>query len=280
MSPVLVLGADGMLGTAWMRLLQARGLSARPAQYPSFDLRDPRSIAAAVTEDLRAVVNCAAYTDVDGAEADEAAASALNGLAVAELVARCDEVGVPLIHYSTDYVFDGHAKAPYAVDRARDPVNAYGRSKLAGEDALIASPGAHLLIRTSWLYAPWGKNFVKTIAKLATERDELRVVDDQRGRPTSAEHLAQLSLALLERGCRGTFHGTDGGECTWFEFATEIARRVSPTCRVVPCSSAEYPRPAERPPYSVLDLTTTEAELGPMPDWRVNLAGVLDGLSA
>ncbi|MCA9607467.1 MAG: dTDP-4-dehydrorhamnose reductase [Myxococcales bacterium] len=278
MSAILVCGAGGMLGRAWLELLEARGIEARAADLPGFDLGDAASIAAAVVPGLRAVVNCAAYTDVDGAETHEALATEINGAGVARLVARCDEVGVPLIHYSTDYVFDGEATAPYAVDRACAPLNAYGRSKRAGEEAVLASieaGGPHLVVRTSWLYAPWGKNFVLTIAKLAAERPELRVVDDQRGRPTSAQHLAQLSLGLLERGQRGVFHGTDGGECTWFDFASAIAATVAPACRVVPCTSDEYPRPARRPTYSVLDLSRTEAVLGPMPDWRENLAAVL-----
>lgn len=278
MSAVLVIGAGGMLGRAWMQLLAARGLEARAADLPTLDLADDASVAAHVVPGLRAVINCAAYTDVDGAEADEATATAINGDAVARLVARCDAVGAPLVHYSTDYVFDGHASAPYATDRPCDPLNAYGRGKRVGEVALLASSGPHLLIRTSWLYAPWGKNFVVTIAQLARSRPELKVVDDQRGRPTSAEHLAWLSLELLERGQRGTFHGTDGGECTWFDFASAIAAAVAPECVVKPCSSAEFPRSAARPAYSVLDLSRTEAVLGPMPDWRDNLAAVLERL--
>jgi len=274
-SAILVCGAGGMLGRAWIERLAARGVEGRGADLPDFDLTDEAAVAAHVTGDLRAVVNCAAYTDVDGAEADEATATELNGAAVARLVARCDAVGVPLVHYSTDYVFDGHADAPYPVDRACDPINAYGRSKRVGEEAVLASSGRHLLIRTSWLYAPWGKNFVLTIAKLARERDALQVVNDQRGRPTSSQHLAALSLELLEREQTGIFHGTDGGECTWFDFATEIARTVAPSCQVAPCSSEQFPRPAPRPAYSVLDLSRTEAVLGPMPDWRDNLAAVL-----
>lgn len=272
---ILVCGAGGMLGRAWLELLAARGIEGRPGDLPDLDLASARSIADHVGPGLRAVINCAAYTDVDGAETNEALATEINGHGVARLVARCDAVGVPLVHYSTDYVFDGRASAPYRTDQACDPLNAYGRSKRVGEEAVLASRGPHLVIRTSWLYAPWGKNFVLTIAKLAGERPELRVVNDQRGRPTSAEHLAHLSLALLERGVQGVFHGTDGGECTWFDFATAIAAAVAPSCRVVPCTSAEFPRPAPRPAYSVLDLSRTEALLGPMPDWRENLASVL-----
>lgn len=276
MAAFVVLGADGMLGRAWMELLEARGLEARGALYPGFDLKDPSSVESTVSGELRAVINCAAYTDVDGAEEHEAEATELNGHAVGRLVARCDAIGVPLVHYSTDYVFDGETRdAPYPTDHPTAPLNAYGRSKLVGEAHVRGSDGPHLLIRTSWLYAPWGENFVRTIARLARERDELRVVNDQRGRPTSAEHLAWLSLGLLEQEKRGVFHGTDGGECTWFDFATAIAEEVRPACRVLPCGSEEFPRPAKRPAYSVLDLSETEAALGPMRSWRENLTDVL-----
>jgi dTDP-4-dehydrorhamnose reductase len=275
---LLVLGADGMLGRAWVRLCEDRGLAPRGATYPAFDLTDPASVERVVTGPLRAVINCAAYTDVDGAERDEATATRVNGDGVGALVARCDALGVPLVHYSTDYVFDGRADSPYSVDHPIAPVNAYGRSKRAGEEHVLASPGPHLLIRTSWLYAPWGKNFVGTIARLAKERGSLRVVDDQRGRPTSAEPLAALSLALLDAGARGVFHGTDGGECTWFELATAVAEAVAPGCVVEPCTSEEFPRPAPRPAYSVLDLSATEALVGAPAHWRARLADVLPRL--
>ncbi len=272
---IVVAGADGMLGRAWMALLEERGLRARGLVWPDFDLSDRACVARAIGGDVRAVVNCAAYTDVDGAETNEALATAINGTGVGWLVERCDALGVPLVHYSTDYVFDGEGRAPYPVDHPVAPLNAYGRSKRAGEEHVLASRGPHLLVRTSWLYAPWGKNFVLTIAKLAAERAELSVVNDQRGRPTSAEHLARASLALLEREARGTFHVTDGGECTWFELAREIAAHVAPSCVVKPCTTAEFPRPAKRPSYSVLDLSEAEARLGPMPDWRGEVSSVL-----
>lgn len=271
----VVIGADGMLGRAWLELLSARGLSVRPLLWPHFDLTDAATITREISGDVRAVINCAAYTDVDGAETNEAMATAINGEGVGALVTHCDAFSIPLVHYSTDYVFDGRGTMPYVVDHPTAPLNAYGRSKRVGEEHVQRSPGRHLLIRTSWLYAPWGKNFVLTIARLAKEKPELRVVDDQRGRPTSAEHLARASLALLESEAHGTFHVTDGGECSWYEFAREVARIVAPRCEVKPCTSAEFPRPAARPAYSVLDLSETEARLGPMPDWRENLADVL-----
>jgi dTDP-4-dehydrorhamnose reductase len=277
-SHLLILGASGMLGRAWVSLATERGIPFAAASRPSFDLARPESIDATLRAGFTAVIHCAAYTDVDGAEADEATATEINGHGVGRLVERCDALKVPLVHYSTDYVFDGNATSPYAVDHPTDPINAYGRSKLVGEERVRASSGPHLLIRTSWVYAPWGKNFVRTIAKLALERESLRVVNDQRGRPSSAEQLARSSLALLEAGQQGTFHATDGGECTWFDFATAIAAAVNPSCRVEPCTSAEFPRPAKRPAYSVLDVSRTEAVIGPLTPWREALADVLGRL--
>lgn len=268
---IVVAGADGMLGRAFVELLEADRRPFEAAVHPAFDLTDRKSLARAVPEGVRLVVNCAAYTDVDGAEADEDTATMVNGRGVGALAERCRDVGATLLHFSTDYVFDGQASSPYRVDDPISPVNAYGRSKAEGERRLREAGGDHLLVRTSWLYAAWGKNFVLTMARLAKERPELRVVDDQRGRPTHAVHLARTSLRLFDAGERGTFHVCDGGECTWFELAREVAARVAPDCHVEPCTSAEFPRPAPRPAYSVLDLSQTEAALGPMPLWRDQL---------
>lgn len=278
MSSHLLISPDGMLGRAWAELLARRGVTYDEVRYPAFDMTDPKQVEAAIRPEHRTVVNCAAWTDVDGAEADEPAAEAVNGTGVENLARRCRELGATLVHYSTDYVFDGHGGEPYRCDAPLHPINAYGRSKAAGELAIRRLGADHLIIRTSWLYAPWSKNFVRTIAKLAAERDQLRVVDDQRGRPTSAEHLAKTSLALLEKGARGCFHVCDGGECTWYELARAIAERVRPECHVEPCTTDEFPRPAPRPSYSVLDLSAVEALLGPMPHWTENLADVLQRL--
>lgn len=275
----LLISPTGMLGRAWQQLLDARGIPYRTAARPNLDLTDPASIRKHITAELGVVINCSAYTDVDGAEEHEDAATAVNGTGVDELAQICKDADALLVHYSTDYVFNGKATAPYPVDQPLDPINAYGRSKAAGETAIREVNGPHLILRTSWLYAPWGKNFVLTIAKLAAERDTLKVVNDQCGRPTSCEHLAAATLGLIENDARGTLHLTDGGECTWFDFATAIAARVNPACTVEPCSSDVYPRPAKRPTYSVLDLGPTEAILGKMPDWQANLAGLLDDVA-
>jgi len=275
---LLLLGAGGMLGRAWTQLLQQRNIPFRPLTHAQCDINDAAAVAQAITPAVSLVINCAAWTDVDGAEADEAAATRLNGQAVGLLARQCAKVNATLVHYSTDYIFNGQATQPYPVDYPTDPVNAYGRGKLVGEKQLQQAGCPYLLVRTSWLYAPWGKNFVRTIAQLAREKATLRVVNDQRGRPTSCAHLAAGTWQLCRQGQRGIWHICDGGICTWHEFASEIAAKVNPHCDVQPCDSREFPRPAKRPAYSVLDLTTTEQRLGPMPHWRDNLKTVLQQL--
>lgn len=269
----LLIAPDGMLGRAFHRFLAGEPLET--ARRPELDLTQPETIARHVRPGIEWVINCAAWTDVDGAEAEEVRATAVNGEGVGALARRCREIGATLVHFGTDYVFDGQARTPYPIDAPLAPRNAYGRSKAIGEIRLRESGARHLLVRTSWLYAPWGRNFVRTIAALADQKPRLQVVDDQRGRPTSAEHLARTTLALLRRGAVGTWHVTDGGECTWFELAQEIVRLRGARCIVEPCTTAQYPRPAPRPAYSVLDLSLTEAALGPMPHWRVQLADVV-----
>lgn len=276
--PVLVVGAGGMLGRAVVELLRAAGHVSRAIDHPQIDLADVGSVERAVADADRVIINCAAYTDVDGAESNVALARAVNAEGVAVLARRARDTGATLVHYSTDYVFSGDAASPYRTDEPLRPLNAYGVSKAEGERALAESGCSFLLLRTSWLYAPWGKNFVRTIARLAAEKPVLRVVDDQRGRPTSAENLARVTLAMLAAGARGTHHATDGGECTWHEFASSIVGGLGLPARIEPCTSAEYPRPAKRPAYSVLDLTSTEALVGPMTPWREALDLVLPRL--
>lgn len=274
----VLLGADGMLGRAVdARLRTSTSGTHHALTYPQLDLT--RSETLSPLRELRPslVINCAAYTDVDRAESEPNVAMAVNAEGVGELARICRDIGAVLVHISSDYVFDGGGTHPYPTDAPLAPLGAYARSKAEGERRVRESGCAHLVVRTSWLYAPWGKNFVRTIVRNARIRSELKVVNDQRGRPTSAEHLASTMLALLERGARGTFHVTDGGECTWYEFAVEIVRLagLADRCVVRPCTSAEWPSPVARPAYSVLDLTKTEALVGPMPPWRDNLAKVI-----
>ncbi len=277
---VLLLGADGMLGQAWHRLLQGEGLVHDTRLFPDFDLTKREHVEGLPLGEFDVVVNCTGWTNVDGAETDEAAATVLNGDCVGWLADQCAARSCTLVHYSTDYVFEGDATSPYPVDHPRSPLNAYGRSKAVGEERIEASGAAFLLLRTSWLYAPWAGNFVRTMARLGKERDSLKVVDDQRGRPTSAEHLAATSLALLGKNARGILHVTDGGECTWCDLARAVIEAVNPSCTVSPCTTDEFPRPARRPAYSVLDLGPTEALVGPMPHWTEQVAAVVARLES
>ena len=275
---LLIVGANGMLARALKQACLVQKRAFHGLDLPEFDLTVPEQVEHAVRSDYAAVINCSAFTNVDAAESDEASAARVNAAGVGLLARACAHKGVPLVHYSTDYVFSGDASTPYRVDELQTPLGAYGRTKAAGERAIWVAGGPHLLLRTSWLYAPWANNFVRTIFKASAQQPSLRVVNDQRGRPTSAEHLARATLRLLDRKVRGTLHVTDGGECSWFEFAREIVLLSKHACTVDPCSSEEYRRPARRPAYSVLDLSVAEGLLGPMPDWHENLRDVMQRL--
>lgn len=277
---ILLVGAGGMLGRAFVERASRRGIGVVALERPDVDLSRPETLAAIPWAAGDVVVNCAAFTDVDGAETSEAEAHVVNAESPGRLAASCREHGKRIVHFSTDYVFDGRGTTPYAVDHPRAPISAYGRTKAAGEAAIEESGADWLVVRTSWLYAPWGKNFVRTMAALGKSKDSLRVVDDQRGRPTSAEDLADTTLDLLAAGASGMLHACDGGECTWFELARAVIGEVAPSCRVDPCTTEEFPRPAPRPAYSVLDLSSTEAILGrPARPWPEAVADVLSRLS-
>ena len=267
-----------MLHRAWATMLEHWDVRHRSLGRKDLDLNNPDAIAGAVPEGTRLVINCAAWTDVDGAEKDEAAATMVNGTSVGRLAQVCQTRGAMLVHYSTDYVFNGQGTRPYPVDAPIAPINAYGRSKAVGERLLRESGCKHLLVRTSWVYAPWGKNFVRTIVGFLKQNRPLRIVDDQLGRPSSAEQLALNSVRLIDAGESGTLHLADSGQCTWHAFACEIARIVNPAAQVAACSSSELARPAPRPAYSVLDLDPAERIIGmPLP-WQQALSDVLSRL--
>lgn len=280
LSGALIVGAGGMLGRAFAQAFAADGTEFRSIDVPEIDLRDAASVARAITSDVKVVLNCAAFTDVDGAETREDEANAINGTGVGLLAERCKQVGALLVHYSTDYVFDGSAITPYAVDHARAPVNAYGRSKALGEQRIEQSGARYLLLRTSWLYAPWAKNFVLTMRSLMASRPEVRVVHDQVGRPTSAQYLVERTLQLIACNATGTFHVTNGGQCSWHELASGIAAHERSACKVTPCTADEFARPAKRPAYSVFDLSKTDALIGPSLDWKESLHAVLREVAA
>jgi dTDP-4-dehydrorhamnose reductase len=273
--PPILLGSGGMLHRAWASLLNQWQIPGRHLTRKELDLSDPASIDGAIGSDCGVVINCAAYTDVDGAEKDEAKATAVNGTGVGHLARCCRERGALLVHYSTDYVFDGKGTRPYRPDDERRPLGAYGRSKAVGEVLIQESGCEHLILRTSWLYAPWGKNFVRTIARFLKQGNPLKIVGDQTGRPTSSEHLAAATLGLIEKDARGIFHVTDGGQCTWYDFACEIARLTNNNTAIHPITTQELGRPAPRPAYSVMDLAKTEEMIGRRPDWKVTLGDVV-----
>jgi dTDP-4-dehydrorhamnose reductase len=264
---LLVTGAGGMLGTDVTAAAQRAGLAVTALPRAELDITDPAAVRAAIASArAAAVINCAAWTDVDGAEADEEGATAINGAGAGNVAAAANQAGAFVVHVSSDYVFDGTADAPYAADAPTNPLSAYGRSKLAGERA-IAGSGA--TVRSSWLFGVHGRNFVDTMLRLGSERDQVTVVDDQIGCPTYTGHLAQalVQVAVERRG--GVLHAAGAGQCTWFDLAVAVFQESGTDCEVLRGRSADLGRPAPRPAYSVL---RSDIEL---PHWRDGLRAYL-----
>ena len=271
---VLVTGANGQLGS------EIQNNTHRISNYyfsdaDSLDITDAQAIRAFVQQHaIDLIVNCAAYTNVDKAEDDCATAQAINHTAVAHLASVCKEFQLPLIHISTDYVFGGTKNTPYSETDATQPLGVYGRTKLAGEQAIQNSGIEHLIIRTSWLYSlRFGNNFVKTIQRLSGERPQLKVVADQVGTPTNAADLADFIVQAIEnawyRGKREVYHFSNEGVCSWYDFAVAIVAASGNVCEVLPCTSAEFPSKVTRPSYSVLDKTKLKTDFGyRIPYWR------------
>lgn len=268
---ILLLGHGGMLWQAWATMLEHANIPYFSPSRFEFDFVRPESIRATVTQGYSLVINAAGFTNVDLCESLEGRAAIVNGSGVATLAQECKKCGATLIHYSSDHVFSGETDKPYSTDAIREPVNAYGRTKALGDDAVERSGCDYLLIRTSWLYAPWGQNFVTTIAQLASIQHSITVVDDQFGRPTCASHLASESWRLFKGGARGSYHLTDGGHCSRYEWARTIVELTNSECVVEPCATKDFPRPAKRPRFSVLDLSKTEDLLGAIPTWQASL---------
>ena len=275
---VLVTGARGQLGFELARLLAARN-DVVPVGREELDLGDPDAIVDTVRRlKPQLIVNAGAYTAVDRAETEPEQADAVNAKAPAILAEEAKRLGAGLIHYSTDYVFDGATTTPYVEETPTNPLNAYGRSKLRGEKAIAAVGGAHIIFRTSWIYGMRGRNFLLTIRRLAGERDELRVVADQVGVPNWSRTLAEATATLVDRGIVGLFqrpgvyHLSARGSASWFDFARAILGE-SDAPRVVPITTAEYPLPARRPAYAVLATERFEKTFGfGLPHWRDALA--------
>ena len=281
---ILLTGSAGQLGRELVRSLACLG-EVVACDRRALDLGDAdalRSVLRATKPSV--VVNAAGYTAVDRAESEPAAAEAVNGLAPGILAEEAKRCGALLVHYSTDYVFDGAKGAPYTEDDAPAPLSAYGRSKLAGERAIAAVAGRHLILRTGWVFGLHGANFMKTILRLARERDELRVVADQRGAPTWTRHLADATALLLARrdAAEGLFHVAAAGEATWHGYAEAIvataaaAGLIERAPHVLPIATADYPLPARRPADSRLDCRRLARDCGiALPDWRTGLADCL-----
>lgn len=286
---ILVTGANGQLGT------EIRNLSAGSShryifsdvnslpgvETLSLDITNRQAISlVAESEHVDVIVNCAAYTNVDKAEDDQAMASLLNSVAAGNLAFVAAERGATLIHVSTDYVFHGDSSVPYTEDFGTYPLGVYGVTKLAGEKAVMESGCNWFIFRTAWLYSPYGKNFVKTMMRLTAEKDRLSVVSDQVGTPTYAADLASVIIKITEDGLldkSGLYHYSNEGVISWYDFAKTICEMAGNTCDIQPCRSEDYPSKAERPHYSVLDKSKVKKTFGiTVPYWKDSLAACMN----
>ena len=277
---VLIVGAKGQLGRGLIAMAPAEA-DITSHDIDTLDITDAAAVDALVQAVKPQIVfNAAAYTAVDKAESEEALAEAVNAIAVGHLAGATKAAGAQFVHVSTDFVFDGLSGVPYPPDAPTGPVSAYGRTKLAGERA--AGEGA-LIVRTAWVYAPTGGNFVRTMLRVMAERPEVRVVADQIGTPTYAPGLAAALWKMAAAGASGLPHYTDAGACSWYDFAVAIqeealaAGLLETAVPVIPIAASDYPTPAKRPHFSVLDKTSTFTILGgPTPHWRANLRKMIE----
>jgi dTDP-4-dehydrorhamnose reductase len=271
---LLVTGAAGMLGHRVVAEARDLGHSASGTDLEDLDLTDEGAVRDRVAaEEPDAIINCAAYTDVDGAEDHEDLATRVNGDAAGNVARACAAAGALLVHVSTDYVFSGDGDRPYVESDDPAPRTAYGRSKLAGERAVAAAEAEWAIVRSAWLYGAGGKNFVDTMLGLAQDRDEVSVVTDQVGSPTWTGQLAPALVEVAERRATGVHHLTGEGQCSWYELAVEVFHEAGVSCRVLPTTSDAFVRPARRPAYSALGTERDDAiVLGP---WQQGLAAYL-----
>lgn len=275
---ILVTGANGQLGCEMRRLGAVSPNNYIFTDVAELDITDSDAVMHVVKEcAVEAIVNCAAYTNVDKAESDEAMAELINAVAVGNLARAMKEVGGTLFHVSTDYVFGREGNTPRTEDMPLDPLGVYGRTKLHGEEAIAHSGCKSLIFRTAWLYSEFGNNFLKTMMRLTAEREQINVVFDQVGTPTYAGDLALAIFSIIEAGVyegnEGIYHFSDEGVCSWYDFAVEIAAAAGNTsCRINPCHSSEFPSPVTRPPYSVLDKTKIKNTFDiDIPHWRESM---------
>jgi dTDP-4-dehydrorhamnose reductase len=278
---VLIAGAEGMLGLDVARAAERAGHRPLPTGRGELDVTDAAAARRALAQARpEAIVNCAAFTDVDGAQSHPDQAAEVNATGAGNLARAAAAAGVPLLHVSTDYVFDGRPPLdasgrprPYLESDPTGPLSVYGRTKLDGERLVLGAADAHTVVRTAWLFGLGGRNFAATMLRLADERDCVQVVDDQVGSPTWTGHLAPALIGLLEREVRGLVHLAGSGAVSWNGFAQEIFRQAQRECGVEAIGSAAMSRPAPRPAWSVLE--TERDDVLPIPDWRDGLAGYL-----
>lgn len=276
---VLVFGATGQVALALQQHADVQALSRAEA-----DLTDPAACARVITAtEADVVINAAAYTGVDAAETDEATATTVNAEAPTHMARSAATRGIPFLHVSTDYVFGGDGTKPHTIDAPTGPINAYGRSKLAGEIGVRATGGNHAILRTSWVFSAHGSNFVKTMLKLGSTRDALNIVGDQIGGPTAANDIAACLLAMAEKMVAGqsggTYHFSGAPDASWADFAREIFAQANLAVQVTGIPTAQYPTPAARPLNSRLDCAALKADFAiDRPNWKVNLAQVLRDL--
>jgi dTDP-4-dehydrorhamnose reductase len=293
-SKIVVFGRSGQVGWELRHKLACLG-QVTGVEYPEVDFKNPESVRDALrSAQPEVIINAAAYTAVDKAESEPEMAMAINGAAPAVIAEEAKRLGSILVHYSTDYVFDGAKQSPYVETDATNPINVYGKTKLAGDEAIQASGCEYLILRTSWVYGARGNNFLLTMLRLAGEREELRIVDDQTGGPTSSECIAQATADILAQvlgpsgsgldGRSGVYNLTNAGETTWFGFAQALLGRAArnlgtATPKLIPIPTSEFPRPAKRPTNSRLSCQRLEETFGVrMPHWDDALSLVLDTL--
>ena len=287
---VLITGANGQLGRSLLVApVNAGEFTWIPTDYPELDITDTSAIEHwfdKVSPDV--MINCAAYTAVDQAEKEPEKARKINAAGPWMLALSAKKAGIPFIHLSTDYVFPGTNRVPYRETDTPGPLSVYGRTKLEGEQAVIQAAGPSIILRTSWLYSEFGKNFVLTMLRLGRERDQLGVVMDQIGSPTYARDLANAIITLLKNlrdrpevlTSPSIYHFCNTGEASWFDFAKEIFNYSGLSCQVMPLRTEQYPQPAPRPAYSVLDTSRFREEFGVLiPDWKTSLVKCLDTIS-
>lgn len=271
---ILITGVNGQLGKEIVRQGNAHELIL--TDYDTLDISDGQAVSAMMRDvKPQAVIHCAAYTNVDGAEVDFDGAFRVNVVGSQNVAAACLEAGARMVYISTDYVFDGNTDKPYREFDRTNPESVYGLTKWQGEEMVRQILGRHYIVRTAWLYGE-GNNFVRTMLNLAAKQDTLRVVNDQVGTPTSTVDLARVIFMLLGSDAYGTYHASCQGQCSWYEFACEIFRQAGKDVKVIPVTTAEFPRPAKRPSHSVLDNHMLRMTVGdPMRNWQEALGEYL-----